>query len=108
MKNHMLDLKFGGRRDLMYLILIYDIHLDEKGPHVLRNVFKISKKFLTHIQNSVFEGELSLAQYEDLVQQLQQHLRSDKDSCIVFKNRNPNWLQKEFLTEEIDQLSQFL
>ena len=43
----------------MYVILVYDINLDDKeGNRVLRNVFKICKKYLVHIQNSVFEGEL--------------------------------------------------
>ena len=43
----------------MYVILVYDIRLDETGARVLRNVFKICKKYLTHIQNSTFEGELT-------------------------------------------------
>ena len=52
----MKDLKCGGK---MYVILVYDIDLEEKeGQKVLRNVFKICKKYLVHIQNSVFEGEL--------------------------------------------------
>ena len=50
------DLKYGGN---MYVILVYDINLEEKeGQKVLRNVYKICKKYLVHIQNSVFEGEL--------------------------------------------------
>ena len=55
MKN-MKDLKCGGS---MYVILVYDINLEDKeGQKVLRNVFKTCKKYLVHIQNSVFEGEL--------------------------------------------------
>ena len=52
----MKGLKCGGK---MYVILVYDINLEDKnGQKVLRNVFKICKKYLVHIQNSVFEGEL--------------------------------------------------
>ena len=55
MKN-MKVLKCGGN---MYVILVYDINLENKeGQKVLRNVFKTCKKYLVHIQNSVFEGEL--------------------------------------------------
>ena len=55
MKN-MKVLKCGGN---MYVILVYDINLENKeGQRVLRNVFKTCKKYLVHIQNSVFEGEL--------------------------------------------------
>ena len=52
----------------MYLVLFYDISLSSEGPErtkdsrVLRQVFKICKQYLTHIQNSVFEGELSESQ----------------------------------------------
>ena len=46
----------------MYVILVYDINSDGNGQKVLNRVFKICKRYLTHIQNSVFEGELSEAQ----------------------------------------------
>ena len=38
----------------MYIILVYDINLEENGGQkVLRKVFKTCKKYLIHIQNSV-------------------------------------------------------
>ena len=43
----------------MYVILVYDIKTDNGGQKVLNRTFKICKKYLCHIQNSVFEGELS-------------------------------------------------
>lgn len=43
----------------MYVILVYDIICDEKGKKILPKVFKICKKYLVHIQNSVFEGNIS-------------------------------------------------
>lgn len=46
----------------MYILLIYDIIADEKGPFVSRNIFKICKRYLTNIQKSVFEGNLSKLQ----------------------------------------------
>ena len=46
----------------MYVILVYDIKTDDGGQRVLNRTFKICKKYLCHIQNSVFEGELSEAQ----------------------------------------------
>ena len=46
----------------MYIILVYDINLEEnEGQKVLRRVFKTCKKYLVHIQNSVFEGDISEA-----------------------------------------------
>ncbi len=48
----------------MYVILVYDISGDNGGEKILTKVFKICKKYLTHIQNSVFEGEISEVHYE--------------------------------------------
>lgn len=81
----------------MYVILIYDINLEEKeGQKVLRKTFKICKQYLTHIQNSVFEGELLESQALKLKYELGKHIRKDKDSLIIFKSRNNKWLKKEF------------
>ncbi len=94
----------------MYIILMYDIEVnDEDNPYVLQKVFKICKRYLNHIQKSVFEGEVSEAQYLKLKKELFDILRENKDSCIVFKSRNEKWLEKEFLTkEDIDKTSNFI
>jgi len=103
----MKGLKCGGN---MYVILVYDINLEEKeGKRVLRNVFKTCKKYLVHIQNSVFEGELLESQMLKLKAELNQYIRDDKDSVIVFKSRSQRWLDKEFLgMVEEDVTSNFL
>lgn len=81
----------------MYVILVYDINLDNKeGQKVLRNVYKICKKYLVHIQNSVFEGELLESQLLKLKSELKTYIRDDKDSVIVFKSRNQRWMEKTF------------
>ncbi len=94
----------------MYVILVYDINLEEKeGQKVLRNVFKTCKKYLVHIQNSVFEGELLESQMLKLNAELNRYIRDDKDSVIVFKSRSQKWLDKEFLGMiEDDKTSNFL
>ena len=106
MKN-MKGLKCGGN---MYVILVYDINLEDKeGPKVLRNVFKTCKKYLVHIQNSVFEGELLESQAIKLKAELDRYIRDDKDSVILFKSRNQRWLEKEFLGMiEDDKTDNFL
>ncbi|MEG2687203.1 MAG: CRISPR-associated endonuclease Cas2 [Christensenellaceae bacterium] len=98
----------------MYLVLLYDIALASEEPErtedarALRRVFKTCKKHLTHIQNSVFEGELSEPQLMALKNELNKALRKDKDSCIIFRGRNNVWMTKEFLTKPQDQTSQFI
>ena len=94
----------------MYVILVYDINLEEReGQRVLRNVFKTCKKYLIHIQNSVFEGELLESQAIKLKAELDRYIREDKDSVILFKSRNQRWLDKEFFfIIEDDKTSNFL
>ena len=104
---NMKGLKCGGN---MYVILVYDINLDDKeGNRVLRNVFKICKKYLVHIQNSVFEGELLESQALKLKSELDEYIREKKDSVILFKSRNQRWMEKEFLGMiEDDKTDNFL
>lgn len=92
----------------MYIILVYDIVCDEKGKKILPKVFKICKKYLHHIQNSVFEGDLSNAQILSLKYELKDIIRKDKDSLIIFKSRNEKWLEKEMWGKEEDKTSMFL
>ena len=91
----------------MYIILVYDITFDDGGQKVLRNIFKICKKYLSHIQNSVFEGEMSGAQLKKLELELGKWIRKDIDSLIVFKSRDERWLKKEFWGRDDDVTSNF-
>lgn len=43
----------------MYVVLVYDVSQQENGAKRWSKIFKICKRYLTHIQNSVFEGEIS-------------------------------------------------
>ena len=94
----------------MYVILVYDINLDEKeGIRVLTKAYKICKKYLNHIQNSVFEGELLESQIINLKSELDKYIRSTKNSVILFKSRNKRWLDKEFIGMiEEDKTSNFI
>lgn len=92
----------------MYVILVYDIKLDETGAKVLRNVFKICKKYLSHIQNSTFEGEINISSLNKLQFELYRWIRKDKDSVILFKSRDSKWLNKEFWGMIDDKTSNFL
>ena len=92
----------------MYVILVYDIVADEKGKKILPKVFKICKKYLTHIQNSVFEGDISKSNSLALKKELAKYVRRDKDSVIMFHTREERWLNKEFLGIEDDKTSNFL
>ena len=88
--------------------MVYDIEMSKDGAKVSRNIFKTCKKYLTHIQKSVFEGEITELQYMKLKVELSKHIRKDIDSVIIFKSRNEKWLEKEFWRLEDDKMSNFL
>ncbi len=92
----------------MYVLLVYDIETDEQGRKIIQRVFKICKKYLIHIQNSVFEGEISKPDLILLQKELDCYIRKDKDSVIVFQSRQARWLKKEFWGKKDDKTSNFL
>ncbi|MCD2257196.1 CRISPR-associated endonuclease Cas2 [Agrilactobacillus fermenti] len=89
----------------MYVILVYDLSQERNGAKTQRWVFKICKKYLTHVQFSVFEGELSQSQLEALKAELRPFVRDDLDSIIIFKNQNKNWLKKEYIGQDREDLT---
>lgn len=92
----------------MYIILVYDICLEQKGAKRLSKVFKTCKKYLSHIQNSVFEGELTESQYIKMKIEINQVLNNNMDSIIIFKSRDHKWLDKEMLGIQDDKTSNFI
>lgn len=92
----------------MYVVLVYDISLNDNGARVLSKVFKTCKKYLVHVQNSVFEGDISEAQLMRLEYEIGEHIRKEQDSVIIFKSRHERWLQKDFLGLQDDFDSNFV
>lgn len=92
----------------MYVVLVYDISLEGEGQRIWRNTFKTCKKYLCHVQNSVFEGEISKSSLFELEQILKKTVRSDLDSVIIFKSRHERWLDKKFIGIQIDDTDNFI
>jgi len=79
----------------MYVICTYDV--EEKRCSKL---MKILRKYLFHVQRSVFEGELTPKQYKDLQNELLE-IVTKSDSVMFFYTYNNKHLRKEFLGKEI-------
>lgn len=62
----------------MYVICVYDVN-EKRCPKVM----KVLRKYLFHIQNSVFEGELTPAKYKILQKELDQ-ITADEDQIIFY------------------------
>ena len=62
----------------MFVIAVYDI----SGRKVVK-VLKKSREYLTWVQNSVFEGEITTAKFEKLKLELRRIIDKKKDSVIL-------------------------
>jgi len=88
----------------MYVILVYDI-----GQKRVGKMLKLCRQYVNWIQNSVFEGELTDVQLKELKAKADKIMNKEKhDSLIIFKSRNANWLEKEVIGEEKNDLDTFL
>lgn len=83
----------------MYVILVYDI-----GEKRVGKMLKLCRKYLTWIQNSVFEGEISESKFEELKVKSKKIMNEEVDSMIIFKSRNEKWLDKEIVGTERNSL----
>lgn len=77
----------------MYVIVVYDVDQKRCGK-----MLKLCRGYLHHIQNSVFEGEITEAKLEELKIMAKKIMKDDEeDSLIIFKSRNEKWLNKEIV-----------
>lgn len=86
----------------MYVVLVYDV--DQKRT---ARMLKLCRRYLSWIQNSVFEGEISEVQLKQLSAEAK-NIMDEKDSLIFFKSRDEKWMQKEIIGDERSSVSNFL
>lgn len=86
----------------MYAILVYDISQTDKGQKRWNRVFKLCKQYLVHVQNSVFEGEISKADLFKLEHEINNEIDQELDSVIIFSSRNERWMDKEVYGKSLD------
>ena len=74
----------------MYVILYYDF-----GEKRVAKALKICRKYLTHVQNSVFEGEVTQANYKKLVTELRKEMDEEYDSLIIYTFESMRYSNRE-------------
>lgn len=87
----------------MYIVLVYDINVKRVG-----RMLKLCRQYLHWIQNSVFEGDLSEAQLEELKSKARKIMKAEEDSMILFKSRDQKWLDKEIVGIERSETDNIL
>ena len=74
----------------MYVIIIYDVEVER-----IDSVRHILKQYLTWIQNSAFEGEITQGLLEEIKLKVSSVIEKDRDSVIVYSTNNSSWLKKQ-------------
>ncbi len=87
----------------MYVIMVYDIREER-----VNKVLKIARKYLSWVQNSVLEGEITTAQLARLKAELIETIDTQEDSVIFYKLRSTAYFQREILGVEKGGEEQFL
>ena len=71
-------------------------------------MLKLMRQYMAHVQNSVFEGELTKAQVAELRHKAKVLMNPEEDSLILYAIRNAKWVDKVVLGVEKRQTDQFL
>ena len=79
----------------MYIILVYDI-----GEERVTRILKICRKYLTWVQNSVFEGEITEANLVKLKTELKKNMKKEDDSIIIYGLRTTLYSFRETMGKE--------
>ncbi|WP_138431779.1 CRISPR-associated endonuclease Cas2 [Fodinibius saliphilus] len=87
----------------MYYILVYDVNVDR-----VQKMLKIMREYLNHVQNSVFEGELTDAQLAELKDRARDLMDEDEDSIIIYRVGSKRWRNREVLGIEKHSTDNFI
>lgn len=87
----------------MYIILVYDIQEKRVGK-----MLKLCRKYLSWVQNSVFEGEITEVKLKELIGIASRIMNRETDSIIIFRSRDEKWLVKEIIGKEKGETGNFL
>ncbi|VAX21774.1 CRISPR-associated protein Cas2 [hydrothermal vent metagenome] len=87
----------------MYIIIIYDA-APKRGAKIL----KFLRKHLIWIQNSVFEGAVTEAQFEVIKKGIKNIINKEKDSVIIYKFDSQNYTDRDVIGIEKNETDSFI
>jgi CRISPR-associated protein Cas2 len=74
----------------VFAILYYDF-----GEKRVAKALKTCRKYLVHVQNSVFEGEITEANLKKLRHELRSKMNEEEDSLIIYTFQNMRYSNRE-------------
>ncbi|MHC3437800.1 CRISPR-associated endonuclease Cas2 [Natrialbaceae archaeon A-gly3] len=86
----------------MYVIMVYDLQADRT-----HKALKIGRRYLTHVQNSVLEGEISGGDLEKLRNEIEDVLEPG-ESTIIYELSSDTLLDRTVYGEDPTEDQRFL
>lgn len=76
----------------MFVILTYDI-----GEKRVAKALKKCRQYLTWVQNSVFEGDITEGNLKKLKMELKKLMKTNEDSVIIYTLANTRYSNREVM-----------
>ncbi len=93
----------------MRVILVYDIATEEPTDQSrLNRARKVVRKYLHHIQKSVFEGDITPSRLEKLKAEILRVIDKKRDSVIIYELGEFRDYKRHILTEGEDPLTNLI
>ena len=81
----------------MFIIMSYDI-----GSKRVKKAMKICRKYLSHVQKSVFEGEITETNLKRLKDEMRKVVNTEDDSVCIYKTDSIKSILKQQLGKTED------
>jgi len=76
---------------MVYVVIVYDISIERQNE-----IREFLKRFLKHVQNSVFEGEIEESKVYFIRKWLERKIDKSKDSVIIYVLNSKYCLKNRF------------
>jgi CRISPR-associated protein Cas2 len=86
-----------------FYLAVYDVNVKR-----VAKMLKLFRRYLTWIQNSVFEGELTEAQFKRLQAEARALMEEEEDSVIFYELGNEKYVHRSVLGLERGEPDRFL
>jgi len=83
-----------------YVVAVYDVR-----PHRAARVLKLFRRYLFHVQRSVFEGTLTERQRTQLMDEARRLIDPNEDCLILYEIAHPHLVQRELIGSELYPMS---
>lgn len=87
----------------MYVIVVYDVEADRT-----REPRKYLRQHLNHVQNSVFEGQVTESNAENIESKIEEFVQDSSESIIMYKLWSDEYMDRTVYGDDPAEDSQFL